>query len=297
MSTIEINFTESPAFLPIYKAALFGKRKTYRLGDEVPDMLATWNGAQADPEKLAGYRTVCGLEGSGTWPILYPHVLTSALHLAMMSNTAFPFKLLGAVHARNHCVQHQAIADDAVVDLKCSSVCLRIVKQGAEFDIATQVSVGGELVWEGLSTYLIRGKYKEYDEPPAWTQLPDMGDDVETATWKVPAGQGRRYAKVCGDYNPIHISKVLAKLFGFKRDLIHGMWSAAKSISNCPEIEGDSKRFDVQFKGPVFMESSVEMKRESQGDSHRFNLYTGGDPRPCLVASLSTAAPGEAVQR
>ena len=295
MSTIHVEFNQSPAFMPIYKAALFGKRKKFRAGDAIPEMSSTWNGAKANPEKLAGYRTVCGLEDSTHWPLLYPHVLTSALHLAMMSNTAFPFKLLGAVHARNHCIQHQRIANDAIVDLSCQSVTLRLVKQGAEFDIATRVQVGAALVWEGLSTYLIRGKYKEFGEQPEWTKLPDLGEEVETATWKVPAGQGRRYAKVCGDYNPIHISKILAKMFGFKRDLIHGMWSAAKSISNCPALPGDAQRFDVQFKGPVFMESSVEMKRESTGDAHRFDLYTGKDPRPCLVAKLAPARPGETI--
>jgi hypothetical protein len=41
----------------------------------------------------------------------------------------------------------------------------------------------------------------------------------EATRWYADSDIGRRYAKVCGDYNPIHLSAVSARLFGFPRPL------------------------------------------------------------------------------
>src|SRR3546814_8249487 len=41
------------------------------------------------------------------------------------------------------------------------------------------------------------------------------------------ADTGRRYAKVGKDFIPIHLTPFTARLFGFKRHIAHGMWTAA----------------------------------------------------------------------
>eukprot|EP00475_Leptophrys_vorax_P008706 TRINITY_DN15660_c0_g1_i2.p2 TRINITY_DN15660_c0_g1~~TRINITY_DN15660_c0_g1_i2.p2 ORF type:complete len:164 (+),score=38.02 TRINITY_DN15660_c0_g1_i2:884-1375(+) len=41
--------------------------------------------------------------------------------------------------------------------------------------------------------------------------------------WKVPADFSYQYAKICGDFNPIHVSKYTAPLFGYSKPIIHGM--------------------------------------------------------------------------
>ena len=50
------------------------------------------------------------------------------------------------------------------------------------------------------------------------------------ATWRIPDDAGRRYAKVSGDVNPIHLSGLTAKAFGFKRAIAHGMWVKARVL-------------------------------------------------------------------
>ena len=37
--------------------------------------------------------------------------------------------------------------------------------------------------------------------------------------WRLPADQGRRYAAVSGDYNPIHLYGWAARPFGFKQPI------------------------------------------------------------------------------
>ena len=44
----------------------------------------------------------------------------------------------------------------------------------------------------------------------------------ELARWELPAGAGRRYARVSGDYNPIHLWALTARPFGFRAPILHG---------------------------------------------------------------------------
>ncbi|MDQ9817487.1 MaoC/PaaZ C-terminal domain-containing protein, partial [Acinetobacter bereziniae] len=50
---------------------------------------------------------------------------------------------------------------------------------------------------------------------------------VPKAEWNILENTGRRYAKVSGDFNLIHIHAITAKAFGFKQAIAHGMWSKA----------------------------------------------------------------------
>ena len=54
---------------------------------------------------------------------------------------------------------------------------------------------------------------------------------MEVTRWKAPADIGRQYAKVSGDYNPIHLSAVSAKLFGFPTAIAHGLWNKARTLA------------------------------------------------------------------
>lgn len=289
---VEIKFDSAPSFGAIYRGILLTRKKGFRPGDTWPQMGSVWNGAQADPAKVAGYRAACGWQDDGTLPLLYPHVLTSPLHLGIMSHTAFPLSPLGGVHARNVAVQHRPIKTGERLDLSASLGEARIVKGGLDFDITTLVSSGGETVWEGRSSYLFRGKFGQPTEGYEPPRLPELGTVDKTATWRVPPDMGRRYAKITGDYNPIHVSKILAKVFGFKRDLIHGMWSAARALAESGAPVG-STRFDVIFKGPIWIGAQTEMKLAAGDGQYRFDLYCQGNDRPCINALVRPAQPGE----
>jgi hypothetical protein len=51
---------------------------------------------------------------------------------------------------------------------------------------------------------------------------------VGLTRWKAPADIGRRYARVSGDYNPIHLSALTAKLFRLPQAIAHGLWNRAQ---------------------------------------------------------------------
>ena len=90
------------------------------------------------------------------------------------------------------------------------------------------------------------------------------------------------YARLCKDYNPIHISVLMAKLFGFKRSIAHGMWVSAAALAKVNQPQAN--KFDLAFKGPVFTGSQVIVKK---GDDGHYNCFTSGNERPVILMKLS----------
>ncbi|HOH28409.1 MAG TPA: MaoC/PaaZ C-terminal domain-containing protein [Candidatus Hydrogenedentes bacterium] len=287
MSTT-LEFKGKPSLLGAYVNIFTPGRTKYAGIEKLPRTEAFWNGARETPEKIQSYREACGFGNDGKLPILYPHVFTSAMHIHALATKSFPLSALGAVHSRNHILQRRPISETEPVDLKCSFGEARVLKAGLEVDVVTRVLAAGECVWESISSYLFRGKhYGETGEPHPSGIFEELGKPTIEAQWHVPPDMGRRYARITGDYNPIHISRILAKAFGFKRDIIHGMWSLAKCLAHLQDLNYEQGlRLDVAFKGPVFMDSDSFMKGHEIAGGYRFDLYCGKNPRPSIVAAI-----------
>jgi acyl dehydratase len=86
------------------------------------------------------------------------------------------------------------------------------------------------------------------------------------ATWRVDAGTGRRYARVSGDVNPIHLHPWTAKAFGFPRAIAHGMWTAARAIAALQGRLPAAFTYDVAFGKPLLLPSTVELRTRPAGD-------------------------------
>lgn len=291
---LQLRYEQVPGFLPIYRRLLLGRRERYRNGSALPAFHAEWPGAKADPERIQRYAKACDVADDGMHPLLFPHVLTSPIHIDIISRPEFPLSPMGAVHTRMHVLQHAPIAANASVDIECNLTATRVLKPGIEFEITTVLKQGGVKVWESLSANLIRGKkFGTPQDASPLAQLPDPEGELKECGWTVPRNMGWRYAKITGDYNPIHVSRVLAKFMGFDRDLIHGMWSAARCLGHLTKMDPARPiRVDLLFKGPVYMESSVTMKTGAGESGHTFDLYCGGNPRPVIRGRLQQVDAG-----
>lgn len=281
MSAVQIlTYSQPVSFLADYVQLLMGSRKKFRKGQKIPSLAVHWKAATANPRTLENYRRVCCIGKQAQLPILYPQVLSLGMQLAILKHRTFPMSALGAIHQRNHVLQHRPIKDHEQLDLECFTGDKRVAKRGLEMDINTRAISNGAVVWEGISTYLFRGTlFGKRAGLPAIAAMPEM-NPAETREWLVPPRAGLRYARVSGDYNPIHISSLLARLFKFPCAIAHGMWSAAVCATHVTQQEG--VRYDVTFKGPVFLGSNVKMKIGPVEAGKRFDLFCEGNPRPCL---------------
>lgn len=293
MNAINLSFDAKPNNGRAMFKALVLPRKGFDAKVGLPKIKATWTGAEVDSRALNEYLQVLNLEKSDYLPILYPHVMAGSMHMNMLSHKAFPIRLLGAVHLKNRIIQHKAIPDNAIMTIESEIADYRLVEKGVEFDFTTDVIVADEKVWEETSTYFQAGRFGGKDNPSKEKsfELTSLNSPESTGNWHVPNNRGKKYAKITGDYNPIHMSPLAAKLFGFKRDIAHGFGVLAEAIeySSAITVAGGldkSLQVDVVFKGPVFLDSDVSIKQNKEQDAHRFDVYCGENPKPSICGAV-----------
>ena len=234
-------------------------------GGDLPDTRLARSGVTPDAGRLAGYARVCGFGTTDVLPATYPHVLAFPLQVALMSDRSFPLALPGLVHVRNRIEVLRPIGTGEALDLEVRAERGAAHRAGATVDLCASVSAAGEEVWRGRSTYLARGATAPQGAPASDVQV-DVGNLPDgSIRWRVPDDTGRRYAKVSGDVNPIHLSALTAKAFGFKRAIAHGMWVKARALA---ALEGRlPERFsvDVGFRKPLLLPSTVTLATTAVG--------------------------------
>lgn len=246
-----------PTIASQYGRALLSKGQKGKT-KQLPNVSLWLTGVRPNPKKVAEYAKVCGftLEGDKL-PFTYLHILAFPLHMELMLHKDFPLALMGLVHIRNSITQHQAIRSGDKLDICCKFSNLTETDKGLEFDICTEISSAGILLWESTSTNLARkGGSSSKNKGPR----PEPTPFAHQESWKLASNLGRRYAKVSGDSNPIHLFSLSAKLFGFKGHIAHGMWSKARAAATLqPLMQSDACQLSCEFKLPVFLPCQVEL--------------------------------------
>ncbi len=268
-----------PSLATLYpKAVLTGFR---RRGGELPDTSYSLAGVRTDPEHLAAYNRVCGFRLADELPATYPHMLTYPLQIKLMTDTGFPFPLIGSVHVANRITQVRPLYLDEPLDLRVRVENLRDHPRGKQFDVVGEVLAGGEVAWTDVSTYLRRAggsgerERSERREPPA-----------PTAVWSVPDDIGRRYADVSGDRNPIHLYALTAKMFGFPRAIAHGMWTKARCLAAFEGRLPDAYTVDVAFKLPVLLPAKVGFAAHDTSTGWTFELFGARNGKPHVAGTI-----------
>jgi hypothetical protein len=226
----------------------------HRAADVDPSQGLTLTDARVDTDRLAAYARVCGFTLRRTLPVTYPHMLAFPLHLKLMTDPAFPFPAIGLVHIYNRITQHRPIGADEPLSLRVHAEPIEPHPKGRQVSVITEGRVGEELVWEEVSTNLRRGG--EHPEATA-PEVASAKALPVTATWKLPGDLGRRYAGVSGDYNPIHIHPLTARLFGFPSAIAHGMWTKARCLAALESGLPDAYTVEVAFKRPILLPAKV----------------------------------------
>ncbi|HET8707465.1 MAG TPA: MaoC/PaaZ C-terminal domain-containing protein [Pseudomonadales bacterium] len=269
--------SSAPSILTLYPRAIIGSilpKKSKQLPDDALGM----NNVATDRSALHAYNKVCGFNDSDLMPPTWPHILAFPLHMALMTRPAFPFPLLGLVHIRNKITQHRPIKITEKLNIHCRFGALEPHEKGQAFSIITEARVGNELVWDSLSTMLKRGKSGPKQEKSSEAELPV---NPTRESWTVPEDIGRRYGKVSGDMNPIHIHAVTARLFGFPKAIAHGMWAKSRILAAlAPAIGTQPFSVDVNFKLPVLLPAKVSFLSASKDHQIIFELRDEKGEKP-----------------
>lgn len=232
---------------------------------------------EIDRDHLAEYDRVCGFRYTDVLPATYPHILAFPLSMELMTSRKFPFPLLGLVHVANRIEQRRPLTADEQLHLTVWTEDLREHRRGRQFDVVAEARASGELAWVSRSTYLRREKKSGGDS---------KGDDPPrldpAAVWKVSGDIGRRYARVSGDGNPIHVNRLAAKAFGFPTTIAHGMWMKARCLAAFEGRLPGAFTAEVEFRRPLTIPGKAGF---ASGDG-RFVLSTPDGEKPHLLGTL-----------
>lgn len=248
-----------------------------------------------DSQWLRAYCRSVGLKRGGAdyLPPLALQIAAAPLHMAILADARFPFPAMGLVHLSQGVTQTQPIAADARLALRAFTSDARLEKRGMSFGLITEASLEGQLVWRGETRALAldrsarvgpsAGRGKPAAPPEPALQL------YREALVQVPESCGRRYAAIAGDLNPIHQRAWMARLFGFRRAIVHGTWTLARAL-----VEADLSRLpaytlEAHFRRPVELPSEILIRAFADGQAqHRVEVSRPGARQTFIDVRLST---------
>lgn len=256
-----------------------------------------------DNDLVAQYNAITGWEDGSASLFLHPlyvQVLSLPMQLRMMVDKTFPFKPIGLVHLANAVtIEHlPSVGQDIDVVCYCGKVYRH--KRGVVFSVVTEAKRQGQTMVKASSYYLSRQgsdatihnsdlsifneglfiQSEAFDDAQRSSEIVDkfyFGHDA-----------GRKYAKVSGDYNPIHLWPVTANLFGFKQAIAHGMLTKAQVISALfkrdeellQRINNEGKaEIKAVFKAPVMLPNQCDLQMKTSGEDISMQLVSKGKKR------------------
>lgn len=257
-------------------------------GGDLPDLELRVGSLKTDLDHLSAYAKVCGFTLRDTLPVTYLNVRAFPVHIALMTDSAFPFGPVGLVHLTNTITQVRPVSVREELSLRVWTTGLDPHPKGRTLTLHTEVwDGGGAVVWTAASTMLRTGG----GSGDRVERAPDV-DLPASATWKVPGDQGRCYAAVSGDRNPIHMYGLTAKAFGFPRAIAHGLWTKAHALA---AIEGqlpDAFTVDVEFRKPVLLPTKVTFGSATDAKSG-VTTFAVRDARKGSAHLIGTVTPAQ----
>jgi acyl dehydratase len=298
-----LSFGSLPSILPSYARIVLGRKApVVPDGVVVPRLEAVLTRYRADRSRVEAYRAVCGGKPSEYMPAAYPHVLATPVQLALLSSKAFPVRLMGLVHLRNHIELHRPLRIDEVCEIRTWLDGRHDTDRGQEFEVHTDLTVDGKPVWSEMCVFMARRLERDTSKPfgarisagegvpapDAEAVAPPGPDGIRKIALTADRGVGWRYARTSSDYNPIHLTDFGARMFGFNQAIAHGMWSMARCLAELPTGTFDSPcRVDVVFKRPVSIPAPLTLETWHTEAGDGFALKGAGKGKVHLAGSVT----------
>ena len=268
--------------MPIILAKAAIKSGSYQVGDSLPAISAEWQNMPLDAQHLAQYNKICGF-AEHKMPATYLWTRAFPLIMRILVSKQFPLPAMGQVHLSNQISVHKTFDISKKITITAAVAHSKLSSKGLEWTMQLTADVEGLSVWSSQSTFLHRCKTGIERNSKIIENA-----DGESQQWTLAKDLGRRYAAISGDYNPIHLGALSAKLFGFKQAIAHGMWSKARCLAALDDVTPDSGyQVNVNFLKPVYLPSSVNFYVKPQEDRQNFCLYDSSGEHRHLQGSIS----------
>ena len=260
--TLHLNLTKLPSVWATYPRVLLTPRPTLSGDQAPPEISVAVRGVRIGAASAERYAAMCGYDPAAGLPVTYPHVLAMPLHLKIFAQRAFALRPMGLIHLSNVIECPGTLEAGRPMDIAVSACNYHRTDAGLAFDITTNISAEGEVLWRETCVFLSR--WPEPTEraggrPPRPPKAPK--DATVLAELEVSLDTAWAYARVSSDFNPIHLSVRAARFFGLKGAIGHGMWSLAHSLAQSPlPAIPRGARIETQFLSPVQLPARVAVK-------------------------------------
>jgi acyl dehydratase len=252
---------------------------------------------RVDPAEVHAYARVTAGHGIAAFrtpdsvaPPFYPATWEVGLALEMFAGVEPPLPLGPMVHVSTEMVWTRPIRPGQAVRCRVELAGAQPVRRGLRLTVVSRNWLGaGQLCCEATSHFLLRlretpGAPARPAEPEAAAPPPPPEEGwAELDRWELAAGAGRRYARVSGDYNPIHLWPWTARPFGFRAPILHGFAIAARAAHGLIEhrLGGDAaalRRMRITFRSPLPLPSTAILLASDAGPERWFRVVSATDP-------------------
>jgi hypothetical protein len=248
--------------LPGLLLGALGARKEAAAQAPLPALEVAIDAVRLDPRHVAAYRAAFGFRTALPLPYLY--LPAQRAQLALLNRGDFPLRALGLIHVAND--MRWLSQPDTTRPLALS---VRVAdeeqrRSGRHFRLLTQFSQNGHPVASIASAYLARAPRREdapREDAPA-EAAPCAARQTVLRAIEIDSGLGWRYARLSGDWNPIHLARWSARPFGLAAPIAHGMCVAAHALAALEQASGAEVRAaQVHFLKPVPLATRTEVRR------------------------------------
>jgi len=284
MRTVEIDKPANPAAM--YLGALLSSRKRAGTIAALPEVTYVRPHVVLESAHIADYSRICGFDEAHGVPVTYPQMLAFPLLMAFFASPDCPWPGLGTVHLANTVRQRQRLNAGDALRVELRSGTLVAHPKGQVFTLEIRILRADDVVWEATQSLLRVG----VKNPAGEAFVSEFGSDLplsHQADFSAERDIGRRYGRVSGDFNPIHLSTLSARLFGFRRSIAHGMWTKARALAVLmPRTAVEKVRVAVEFKMPLYLPARASLWATHAPESW-FEVRNAKGDKPHMGGHLS----------
>ncbi len=266
-----------------YLAALSKRTSKQRLEslDQIRPRVAT---VTVDSKDVYEYSSFMGTAAAPWVPPVLLHNACFDNTLAVLNDPALPVKVVGLVHESQRWQTFRGVAVGSPVTITTTLSEVQVSAEGrADLEVTSVVSAHGDVHYVEVATYTARKTglppmdlWRDpfpADLPVSLPHAPDFreelglndagslntGQSTSLVTRRFPANAGRMWAKLSGDINPIHMSSLSARAFGYHRALLHGA-AVEGWLQSHLGIDGTQPlTAATRFRAPVLLPNTLEV--------------------------------------
>ncbi|HYR11049.1 MAG TPA: MaoC/PaaZ C-terminal domain-containing protein, partial [Longimicrobium sp.] len=242
---------------------------------------------RVEPAQVADYARATGgeavpafFDGQPVAPPFYCATWETALALEMFAAMETPLPLGAMVHVSTEMVWARPLPPGDAIRCRVELDRVERTPRGFKLTVLSRNWMGaGQLCSQGTSVFMVRTRAPdgESPRPPRTPEPADGGEWTELARWSLASSAGRRYARVSGDYNPIHLWPWTARPFGFRAPILHGYATAARTAHTliAQRLRGDPaalRRMRISFRAPLPLPSTAVLLIDESAAEHRFRV-------------------------